>query len=162
MSDFVGVEIQGMKEFEEKLKKLPKEAQDRVVDDVSKYYLNLFQTSQPTPNYVTRFKAYGVTFFTTRQRKWFFAALRDGRINVPYVRTQGLRKSWRQVDRGARSFIVNDSSGAPFVVGDETQSRHEKLVGWFRTNELMQSKVDKALKVADGAMKKALKKVGLD
>ncbi len=162
MSDFVGVEVQGIAEIKAKLAKLPKAAQDIVVDDVSKYYLNVFRDSQPPPKYVTRFRAYGVTFFSAKQRRWFFAALRDGRISVPYTRTQGLRKSWRQIDRGARSFIVNDSPGAPFVVGDETQSRHEKLVGWFRTNELMQSKVAKAVKVADGSMKKAIKKVGLD
>ena len=185
MSDFVGVEIQGMKEFEAKLAKLPKEAQNVVIDEVSKYYLNVFQSSQPTPNFVPRAKAYPDAiiyrsdgspyrwrnldgsegeiirgYFSVKQFKKVMLLNAEGK--VPYIRTQGLRKSWRQIDRGARSFIVNDSPGAPFVVGDETQSRHEKLVGWFRTNELMQSKVDKALKVADGAMKKAIRKVGLD
>lgn len=162
MTDFVGVEVQGLKDLQDKLSKLPVAVQDAVVDEVTKYYLNVFQSAQPPPNYVTRKAAYGVTFFTPRQRRWFFAALRDGTINVPYRRTGGLRKSWRQVGTGARSFIVNDSPGAPFVVGDDTQSRHERLVGWFRTNELMEERIERAMRVADGAAKKAIRRLGLD
>ncbi len=161
MTDFIGVEVQGLAELKTKLDALPAVVQDYVVDEVTKYYLNVFRDSQPPPNYVTRKAAYGVTFFTPRQRRWFFAALRDGTIDVPYRRTGGLRKSWRQVGSGARSFIVNDSPGAPFVVGDDTQSRHEKLVGWFRTNELMEQRIERAMKIADGATKKAIKKLGL-
>lgn len=161
MSDFVGVEVQGLDEFEAKLKKLPVEVQDFVVDDVSKYYINVFKAEQPPQNYVTRKAAYGVTFFTARQRRWFFAALREGLIDVPYKRTQALRNAWRQVGEGARSFIANDRPGAPFVVGDETQSRHEKLVGWFRAGELMEKRLPRALKIADAAVKKAIRKLGL-
>lgn len=161
MTDFIGVEVQGLAELKTKLDALPAVVQDYVVDEVTKYYLNVFRDSQPPPNYVTRKAAYGVTFFTPRQRRWFFAALRDGTIDVPYRRTGGLRKSWRQVGSGARSFIVNDSPGAPFVVGDDTQSRHEKLVGWFRTNELMEQRIERAMKIADAATKKAIKKLGL-
>jgi len=34
-------------------------------------------------------------FKTDRQRKFFFAALRDGRISVPYQRTRNLADGWR-------------------------------------------------------------------
>lgn len=162
MADFVGVEVQGMVEIKKRLEKLPEAVQDAVVDDVTKYYLNVFRDSQPAPNYVTRTAAYGVPFFTPRQRRWFFAALRDGTIEVPYRRTGGLRKSWRQVGEGARSFIVNDAEGAQFVVDDEMQSRHERMVGWFRVNELMEQRIEKAIRIADAAAKKAIRKLGLE
>lgn len=162
MTDFVGVEIQGLEEFDKKLAQLPEAVQDVVVDDVTKYYLNVFQSAQPTPNYITRKAAYGVSFFTPRQRRWFFSALRDGTIQVPYRRTGGLRRSWKQIGTGARSFIANDSPGAPFVVGDETQSRHERMVGWFRAYELMEQRLPRALQIADAAVKKAIKRLGLE
>jgi len=128
MSEFIAVEIQGVEELRASLLKLPPAIQDAVVDDVTKYYINVFKSEQPAPRRVSRRAAYGVTFFSARQRKWFFANLKDGSINVPYHRTQALRNAWRQVGDGRTSFIVNDAPGAPFVVGDDTQSRHEKMV----------------------------------
>jgi hypothetical protein len=155
-----------------------------VVDDVTKYYLNVFRDAQPTPNFISRAKAYPDTeiyrmdgtpyrwrnsdgsagdiirgYFSVKQFRKVMMMIANG--EVPYKRTGDLRKAWRQVGTGASSFIVNDSPGAPFVVGDDTQSRHEKMVGWFRAGELMQQRFERAMKIADGAAKKALKKLGL-
>lgn len=160
MSDFVGLDISGIAELQKKLARLPKEAQDSVIDDVSKYYLNVLQTTQPTPKYVTRRAAYGKPFFSERQRRWFFAALKNGDITVPYRRTQGLKRGWKQVGTGTPSFLVNETKGAEFVVGDK-QSRHEAMVGWAKAEDTVKKNMPKAMKKADAAIKKILKKLKL-
>lgn len=157
---FVAVEVQGLAELQAKLKQLPIEAQDMVVDDLNKYYLNVFR-GYPPKNYVTRKAAYGVTFFTEKQRRWFFANLNEGNIDVPYVRTQQLSKGWRQVGSGRTSFLANERAGAPYVVGDD-QSRHEAMVGWKKAVDVIKERMSKALQVADGAVKKAIRKLHLD
>lgn len=158
-------DIIGEEELAAKLERLPIEVADLAVGDAQDYLLNVLRSDQPSPNYVTRKAAYGVTFFDKhgddRQRRWFFAALADGRINVPYRRTQGLSKGWKIIDRGVSGYIVNDSPGAKYVVGDGTQSRHEKMVGWKTISQQVKDRLDKINKIVDAAAKKAIKKLGL-
>lgn len=159
MSDMIGIEVKGdVKNIQNFLQRYPKEAQDAIVDDVNKYLLDAVKTYPPS-KYVTRKSAYGVTFFTEKQRRWFFAALADGRIGVPYTRTQGLREAWQIVDRGVNSIIVNEAPGAQFVMGDETQSRHEKKVGWRTVKEIINARMKRIVQIANGAAKKAIKKL---
>jgi hypothetical protein len=47
----------------------------------------------PRPRNTTMQAVRGVTFLTDKQRRFFFAALRDGRIKVPYRRTGQLGNS---------------------------------------------------------------------
>jgi hypothetical protein len=170
MADFVGVDVTGLKELQVKLAKLPVAVQDAVVDDLCKYYIDVYQSEQPSPNYVSRASAYPNLWAKTPTgrmiqgyKSWEqFQAVMAKTKGQPYKRTQALRRGWRQVGRGARSFIANDTPGSPFVVDDEGQSRHEKLVGWYRATDLANKRIDKALRRADGAVKKAIMKLGLD
>ena len=154
-------DILGDKELVAKLEKMPFEVADTVVGEVQDYLLNVLRSDQPPPKYVTRKAAYGVSFFTPKQRRWFFASLADGSINVPYQRTQGLSKGWQIVDRGIAGYIVNPTPGAKFVVGDGTQSRHEKMVGWKTVGQQIKDRAGKIAKIVDAAAKKALRKLKL-
>jgi hypothetical protein len=161
-NDFVGIEVQGLAELQEKLAKLPRAAQDQVTDDLNVDAVNILK-AYPSQKTVTRKAAYGVSFFTDKQRRRFFANLNEGNIDSPYRRTQGLRNAWKVEGEGARSFIVNDAPGAMFVVGDETQqSRHEKLVGWKSALDTLNSHMRSLLAKANAAVKKAIRKVGLE
>ena len=161
MSDFIGIDVSGEEIIAAKLKKLPATAQDTVTDEVSKYLISSILKQYPPRNYVTRASAYGQTFFTEKQRRWFFAALNSGELKLPYHRTQGLAKSWKQAGSGARSFVYSDYKGAGYVVGDDTQSRHESKVGWWTVSSLIQKHMKSIMDKTDGAIKRAIKKLGL-
>lgn len=158
-NDFVGIEVTGdIPKIQNFLQRYPKEAQDMITDDVNAYLVKVMQ-QYPSQSYVTRSSAYGAPFFTEKQRRWFFAALRRGEISVPYHRTQGLRESWNIVGKGRGSIIVNETQAAVFTMGDGTQSRHEKMVGWKTVGALIKERMSRIVQVANGAAKKALKKL---
>jgi hypothetical protein len=159
MSDFIVVSADGLKELEAKLKRLPDAVADDGVTAANAYLLNVVKT-YPPQNYVTRKAAYGVTFFTARQRRWFFAALRNGEISVPYKRTQGIRNNWRVEGTGRLSFLANDAPGVGWVMG-ENQSRHEAKVGWKKVTDIIKERTAAIVKAFDGAVKRAIRRVGL-
>lgn len=92
-------------------------------------YNHLRQNSYPPQNYVTRKQAYGQTFQSDRQRRWFFAALNSGEINVPYQRTGHLGEAWQWDMKPRSDIIYNDSPYEKWTIGN-ARSEHEKLVGW--------------------------------
>ena len=160
MSDeFIAVSIDGLEEIAAKLAKLPDAAGDAGVDESSKYAIEVLRKYPPQRS-VSRKAAYGVTFFSAKQRRFFFAALRDGRINVPYRRTQTLRKGWRQVGTGRTSFIANETPWADLVMG-AGQSRHAKKIGWKQAGAMLLERIDRLVQKFDVGVAKAIKKLGL-
>jgi hypothetical protein len=159
MSDIIVVTTEGMQEIEAKLSKLPDAIADEGVMAANKFLLP--KVSKPAPqNYVTRKAAYGVTFFTAKQRRWFFAALRNGEINVPYKRTGAMMGNWRIEGSGRQSFLANDAPGIEFVQG-EGQSRHEAKVGWKKVSAIMKGQINGIMHAFSSAVKTAIRKVGL-
>lgn len=156
----VGITIEGNEEVQKMLDKFPDEARAAAGEEVANYLLNVFQT-YPPPKYVTRAKAYGVTFFTERQRRWFFAALNSGEIQVPYKRTQGFRRSWQIVGEGEDIGVLSDAPYGHFLVGErKEQSRHAREIGWKSVSETIKDKMDKIKKKIDVGIKKGLRKAG--
>ena len=158
-NDFVGISIDGLPETQRIITNWPQEAKDAASRAAAEYLVERFK-AQPSQKYVTRRRAYGVTFFSEKQRKWFFAALRSGEISVPYNRTQGMRNSWQIIGRGEDIIIANETQAAVYTMGDDTQSRHEKLVGWKTVGQHLKEGSGKLQKRMQAAGEKALKKLG--
>lgn len=161
MSDFIGVDIQGIDELNAKLNDLPIEAQDAGVEAGLEYIQNVARGYEPY-KFVTRKAAYGVSFFTEKQRRWFFAALRSGEIN-PGVknRTQALSKHWKIHGEGRKAFLANDLPYAGYVMGKDDQSRHEAAVGWVTIEDRIKKHMGKLIEKFDAGVKKAIKKLKL-
>ena len=68
---------------------------DAITEDVGDYLVNVLR-SYPPQNYVTRKAAYGQTFFSDKQRRWFFAALEAENYRYP----ASARKHWRKAGSG--------------------------------------------------------------
>jgi hypothetical protein len=160
MGDFIGFAVDGLPKLQKILDGLSEEIQDEAVEEVNREFLKVLTKYEHQQNYVTRARAYGVTFFTEKQRRWFFANLREGNIDVPYHRTHALRAAWRQEGTGRRSFIINDAEGAPFVMGDDTQSRHEKMVGWKTISVIVRENTDRAVKNLGKVVDRILRRRG--
>lgn len=160
MADFVGVEIDGIEELQAKLKQLPDAAKDEGADEAYKYLLNVMRQYPPQKR-VTRKQAYGVTFFSDKQRRFFFRALANGEISVPYKRSQVMKRSWRKVGDGARAFLVNESDYAPFMYDDKKQSRMSRLIGWKTISQTIKEKTTEVVRRFDAGVKKAIKRLNL-
>lgn len=87
----------------------------------------------PPYRHVSRKAAYGQSFSSDRQRRWFFAALAEGRIKPGQNnRTNTLAEGWRIVSNGPKQIdLVNEVPYAKFVQGTVTdQARQPRMVGW--------------------------------
>lgn len=157
-NNLTGVDIQGLDRVQRILKGLPKEARDAATSEVADYLQNVFRTYPPRKS-VTRRAAYGVTWFSDKQRKWFFAALRSGEIDVPYKRTQALRNSWRIIGKGEDKILVSENEAAVWTMSDEKQSRHERMVGWKTVSTIIKERASQIERRLQAAADKAMKKL---
>jgi hypothetical protein len=80
-------------------------------------------------------------FKTERQRKWFFAALADGTISVPYRRTGRLANSWLARQEGWSHWVLENSAPyAHWVVGRGQQAVfHEG--NWWTADDIIEEEV---------------------
>jgi hypothetical protein len=86
----------------------------------------------PTYKVVSRRAAYGVPFFTDRQRRWFFWALGEGLIHPGQNnRTGTLGEGWRLIEHAKQLDLVNEVPYAKHMQGTVTeQARQPRMVGW--------------------------------
>ena len=159
--DFIAIDVQGIDELMAKLAQLPDDMKDAISDDVLKYMKDVLQ-AYPPPKRISRKSAYGQTFFTEKQRRYFFWALNKGIINVPYGRTQDYRKAWEQVGTGYGSILANETPYAVYLQDDQQQSRLSAKIGWKKLGVVIKEHMKGILQIADGAVKKAIRKRGLD
>jgi hypothetical protein len=163
MSDFVGIDIQGLKELHGKFDRLIPACQDSICETVADYLVKQFQLYPPPNHSITRAQAYPETgdgFFSVKQRKWFFWALNSGRINVPYHRTQDMRKAWKKYGSGKNVMVANETQAAVFTMDDERQARFSKLVGWKKTADIIRERHTEIERQASIGLKKGMKKAG--
>ena len=157
------IEILNYKEIEAKLNKLPIEVADNCMTEVQDYMLNVMKSDQPPEVYVSRVEAYGQSFFSDKQRKWYWAAVGRGELTpgVHKRRTGEMSRGWHKVRTGLTGYIENRVKGAAYVYGDTRQANQPALVGWKKVTQQIMDRLDKINKIIDGAAKKAIKKLGL-
>ena len=157
------IEILNYKEIEAKLNKLPIEVADHCMTEVQDYMLDVMQNDQPPEVYVSRKEAYGQSFFSDKQRAWYWAAVGRGELTpgVHKRRTGEMRKGWHKVRTGLTGYIENRVKGAAYVYGDTSQANQPALVGWKKVTQQIMDRLDKINKIIDGEAKKAIKRLGL-
>lgn len=158
---FIGVDpnaIAQLSALAKQLKDAPPEIIDAAIDGACEYVINVFQI-YPSKQRITRKAAYGSTFVSAKQRAFFFWALKNGRINVPYRRTQALRRGWKQIGRGRNSIIANETPYSPFVMGAGEQSRMMTLIGWKDTESIIKERGDQIERKAQAAADKVAEKL---
>jgi hypothetical protein len=77
-----------------------------------------------------------------RQRRWFFAALRRGEIQVPYRRQGTLGRSWtREIDRSKPAAIIGTHvKYAPYVQDANRQAPMHARNAWTTAQDVVQKK----------------------
>lgn len=70
-------------------------------------------------------------FVSDKQRRYFFAALSRGGIQIPYQRTNLLKRSWMFTAGADGGVVTNRTPYAAYVLGVPGQAGYHQ--GWWRT-----------------------------
>jgi hypothetical protein len=156
----VSVKVRGVEELRQFFKELPRGTMRDAIKAATEYLIgNESHGLKHLVNYkyVSRKSAYGVTFFSDRQRRWFFAALADGRIN-PGVdnRTGKTSAGWTYstTNNGYQTKIYNETQGAKYVQSDAWQARQPAKVGHRKVSDVISTNIKGAMQAAERAVQK--------
>ena len=96
-------------------------------------------------------------FKSDKQRRWFFANLKAGKIQVPYKRTKALGHRWtvKTQDQGFTAIVGNNTPYGPLVMGDK-QTTMMRMIGW-KTTETIAS--EETRKVTEMVIKSVMEAV---
>jgi len=109
--------------------------------------------------FVTRKSAYGFSFFTVKQRRWFFWALKTGKIDPGSgKRTGESTAAWKAVPRndGYRFTVQNNTAGGYWTRHDKKQARQLGKVGWRKIMTVLADNYKGGIRHAVAAVKKYL------
>jgi len=91
-------------------------------------------------------------FKTAKQRRFFFWALRQGIIEVPYRRGQSPgsedhQQSWtvKGMKGGLQQMIGSDTSYGPLLQDKQRQASYHRQTGWKTTDEIVEEEEEKVL-----------------
>jgi hypothetical protein len=132
------VSIKGIDEWKAFLKSIPYGVKGVAMRAFAEYVMGDSRHGLKHPaayRYVSRKSAYGRTFFSDAQRRWFFA---NG-AKVGNFRTGRLMKAW-SIGGSAqtRLYLINSAPYAGFVIGSG-QARQPAKVGWRPAIEVVMS-----------------------
>lgn len=88
-------------------------------------------------------------FKSAKQRRAFFAKLRSGEIEVPYVRgsspgSRNLKQNWTLVEanEGLTQIVANATPYGPLVHDNEKQTRYHRETGWPTVDKVLEAERD--------------------
>lgn len=151
MSDFIGIDIQGITTIQERLKRIPKEARDAGVESADEYIINIMKEYPPKPSQP-------FVWSSDKQRRYVMAKLREGGF---IGRTQRLRNAWKTVGKGYNQIVANETPYADYVQGDSQIIGH-RTNNWKTIQTILKAKGKTILQKFDAGVKKALKKLKLN
>jgi hypothetical protein len=144
---------------------LPRSVRGLAVEEASRYLVGdgtRGLSHYPSYRFVTRTAAYGRPFQSDRQRRKFFAMLRNGEILPGFPRRTGrFQRGWVISYDGVRSRITNTEGHAVYLVGDPGQARLNEMGGWRRTGLIIASNENGMVQAADRAAQKVIRDMGL-
>ena len=155
----IRLDIRNLKEVTELIKSLPAGTKKLALTEIQTYIIGDARHGlkhAPPYKYVSRKSAYGKSFFTDRQRKWFFWAKNAGLLQLPYKRSGALAAAWTRGEGENSRYITNSAPYASLVQGDNTQSRHAKKIGWRTVSQVVRDNMAGALQRANQAVQRWL------
>jgi len=92
-------------------------------------------------NYYPRQVHRRMRIFSERQRRFFWWALRTGRIQVPYRRTYNMASAWHAGRKGKSVQVYNHSDAAFWTMHNSRQSYHHRG-NWPTISDIMNERVN--------------------
>lgn len=160
----IKVSVRGIEKLQAFFKKVPVETRKIAVEEVAEYMLG--NDSRGLRHYVgykyvSRKAAYGQTFVSDRQRKYVMAKIREGEITPGRENRSGaLKRGWTYKKQGGGygATIFNKENHAQWVMGDDTQARQPRKVGWRRMKEVIDTNIKGAMQTAERKISAWLKR----
>ena len=153
-------DVKGVEEVNAFLKSIPLGATKEVTKAFGEYIIGNDQHGlrhYPPYRKVTRKQAYGVSFFSDKQRRWFFANLKD-HIDIPYRQTWQLKDGWKlNYPSKNQATIKNRVPYASLVMGDVGQNRMAAKKGWRKVSKVVADNIKGAMRMANFALDRWLK-----
>jgi hypothetical protein len=157
-NNFVGINISGEKFIIERLRLLPEQAQDMGVEAANEKIVNIERKYTPY-KYVSVKQSGG--WKSEKQRRYVMAAIRDGRIKIPYRRTQTMARGWKTYGSGKNQIVANEVPYAPYVKDIAGQTRGHMLRGWDVVQDDIKNHQPQIVKAFESGVNKAIRKLGL-
>lgn len=143
MADFISIDASELQDFGKQIgaaADLVREVSGRMVADIARDTV-VFAQRQPAPP-----RGIKQPFKTDKQRRFFFSALRDGRITVPYQRTGNLYINWRySLIPGSELFRAEIYNNVPYrkwVQGYEREQSKFHAPRWNSQEKIEQAAAD--------------------
>lgn len=156
----IGVDVEGIPAVTRMLEQLESpQVLSAVTKDVATLLKGKLQ-KYPGYQYVSRVEAYGQTFKSVAQRKWFFAALRSGELKIPYPRTNKLTNAWQVMPFGGTDhLLVNDTPYAHWVHDGRQQSRMMILRQWYSIERTIYENTPQIQTTAQESINREVKRI---
>ena len=163
MSD-ASIKIDGMEELLAKIKTLQELKPVIAAMKAAAVYVKGKAAEYPERKTIARASVYGTPFKTIKQRRWFFWALKNDKIEVPYNRgsspgSEAFGRRWTvsAQNNGLTQVVGNNADYGPYLMDPQKQSAYSKAMGWQTTQvivdetapvvkEFLQEYIDRYLK----------------
>jgi hypothetical protein len=162
----INITRKGFKEFEGFIKSLPRGVKVVAMRAIGTYLIGDGKHGlkhYPPYKFITRRKAYGKSFESLKQQRWFFAAKAEGKILPGYPRRTGkIQRGWEFNESGSdwrRVNITNEAEGVGWVMGDN-QARLNALADWRKAVIVITSNMRGAIRAGQQAVNRWLKQKG--
>lgn len=137
------IKIEGMDELLAKIKTLQELKPVIAAMKAAAVYVKGKAATYPERKTITRASVYGSSFKSVKQRRYFFWALRTGRIEVPYRRgmspgSQAFGRRWTIAaqNNGLTQTIGNNAGYGPYLMDPAKQTAYAKAMGWQTTQAI--------------------------
>jgi len=164
----------GIDQLASRISSLPPVYIEEVMDEVGDYAVGVMKDAQPKRKYVSRMAAYGKTWVSAKQRRFFMWAVSTGKIpgwvmtkdgpRGQYIRSGAMAEAW-DINKTDDSFMLTNPTAAAFWTMGDQQARQPAMVGWKKAAKIIagaltfrSSKFRQAVEVA---YQRALRKVKL-
>jgi hypothetical protein len=156
--DFIGFEVQEIEALRREFGNWPKVIQDEVIDAANRYVLKTIKKYPPYAH-VTFKQAYG-GWFSERQRRYVMARIAEGTIRPGMPNRSGrFAAGWKVIDKGTQSLVVNEVPYSGFLMGDGTQARMHKKIGWDPIGGWINKNMGGIIGAAREGLVKALRRI---
>ena len=154
------IEIEGLDELVRKLNDLAQLDKVHAGLKAAALYLKGQVAQYPARKHITIQQVGG--WASEKQRRWFFWALREGKIDVPYRRgvspgSENLGKKWTiKYDQAKfEATVGNNVSYGPFVQGNK-QTKMMQMIGWKTVETVAKEEKQRVAEYIFDAVRRAI------
>jgi hypothetical protein len=156
----VKIQVRGIEKVQSSLRDLPRGVVKVGLNAIGDWFVgtdNRGLRHYPSYRHVSRKRAYGMTFSSEKQRRWFFA--NGGADMIGNHRTGNTKNAWKAVKSsgGYKLSLQNNTPGAYYTMSDKGQARQPAMVGWRKVSEVVKSNLAGALRHALAAVNAYIK-----